>query len=108
MKRVISIIEEHGLTITHSNNRNLWVKSADTIIMLDLYELFGLEVDDLMLHIKQKFYRYNIKIDIHNPDNNKRHNNKPKKSKDRVAYIPIDNRKKKIRELLTNKYKLLP
>jgi len=102
MKTLITKIEENGLEVTHHNKRNLWVKAKNVILMLDAYELFGLEDDDLMITIKNRFYVYNVKIDIYNPDNNK---SSSIKSKD--IYVPVDERKQKIRELLTNKYKLL-
>ena len=66
MNLLIKKIEEHGLTVTHHNKRNLWVKAHNTILMCDAYDLFGLEDDDLMLIIKRKFYAYNIKIDLYN------------------------------------------
>ena len=104
MKQLIKQIEDGGLTVTHKNKRNLWVKAKDAIIMVDSYDLFGLEQSDLMLRLKQRFYIYNIKIDVYNPDNNKTIKNKDKPK----IFTPVSERKEKIRELLTNKYKLIP
>ena len=109
MEILIKKIEEYGLKVTHHNKHKLWVKAQDTIIMLDSFDLFGLADDDLMLRIKQRFYIYNIKLDLDNPENNKNTPIKSSKSKRKTyIYIPVDEKKKKIRELLTNKYKLLP
>ena len=114
MKALIEQIENKGLEVTHYNKHNLWVKSKNAIVMLDAYKLFGLEEDDLMLTIKQTFYQCNIKIDIHNPDNNKSESkeiksdeDKEKKEKYESLYLTVDEKKKKIRDLLTNKYKLI-
>ena len=107
MEILIKKIEEHGLKVTYYNKHNLWVKAQDTIIMLNSFDLFGLEDDDLMLRIKQRFYIYNIKIDLHNPDNNKSIPIKSKSKRKTYVFVTVDEKKKKIRELLTNKYKLL-
>ena len=102
MKLLVKQIEEKGLKVTHTNKRYLWVKSQNTIIRVDSYDLFGLEEDDLMICLKQKFCIYNIKIDLHNPDNNK-----SKIKNNRYIYISVNEKKEKIRELLINKYKLI-
>jgi len=110
MKHLIKVIEEHGLKVTHHNKKMLWAKAKGTIIQLNSHELFGLEDDDLMLTIKQKFYRFNIKIDLYNPENNKTLKHKSSNHKKNVIEPyseSITLKKKKIRELLTTKYKLI-
>jgi len=114
VKALIEQIENKGLEVTHYNKHNLWVKAKDMIVMLDAYKLFGLEDDDLMLTLKQKFYQYNIKIDIHNPDNNKSESKEVKSDEEKVQkekyeslFLTVSEKKKKIRDLLTNKYKLI-
>jgi len=107
VKLLIKQIEDNGLTVTHNNDRYLWVKAKDMIIMLDAYQLFGLEEDDLMIKIKQQFYMYNIKIDIYNPDNNKSDTPEDEKEGKPNPFLSDDEKKKRIRELLTNKYKLI-
>ena len=106
MKHIKEIIEGYGLIVTYTNKSNMWMKAKDTIIMCSLHDMFGLAEDDLMLYIKQKFYRLNVKVDLENPENNKRI---PTKSKiDHPKYIPVGERKQNIRKLLTDKFKLLP
>jgi len=106
MKLIKEIVESYGLIVTYSNKSNVWIKAKDTIIMCSIHELFGLEEADLMLHLKQKFYRLNVKVDLYIPQNNKRI---PTKSKNVIpVYSPISDRKKKIRDLLRDKFKLIP
>jgi hypothetical protein len=103
MKILKKQIENYGLNVSIVDKRYLWIKACDTTIKFDAYELFGLENEDLILSIKQKFYQYNIKIDIHVPENNK---STPIKNK-KENYITIDDRKKNIRKILKNKFKLI-
>jgi hypothetical protein len=103
VKTLIKQIEEKGLKVTHQNKRYLWVKAKGIIIQVDSYDLFGLEEDDLGLRLKQRFYNYNVKIDLYNPDNNRdKGDDKPKQ------ITSVKEKKEKIRKLLKNKYKLLP
>jgi len=97
-------IEEHGLQVSFVDKRYLWVTACNKTIKVDAYELFGLESNDLILALKQKFYQYNIKIDIHVPENNK---NVVKKHEKKEDIISIDDRKKNIRKILKHKIKLI-
>jgi len=107
MKLIKQIIGEHGLEVTYANNKNIWVKCKNTIICLNIFDLFGLEEDDLMLHIKQHFYRYNIKIDLFVPENNKSNTKTNVKVILKGVDDSVSEKKKNIRNLLTTKYKLL-
>jgi len=106
MKQLIKVIEEHGIVVTHHNKQMMWVKAKGTIIQLNAHNLFGLEEDDLMLTIKNNFYRFNVKIDLYVPENNKTVTSKKKNKIPDIDFVT--EKKTKIRELLTTKYKLIP
>lgn len=95
-------IEDLGLETRIIDKRYIWVKAKDTSIKFDAYELFGLKNDDLILTLKNKFYQYNIKIDLLNPEKNKNTT-----TKNNTTYETVNDKKKKIRKLLKNKFKLI-
>jgi len=110
MKILKKQIEQYGLQVSIIDKRYLWVKACDTSIKVDAYQIFGLEDEDLILTLKQKFYQYNIKIDVHVPENNKNtltNNNNKNIKKEKSNYNKIDDRKKNIRKILKDKYKLI-
>ena len=86
----------------------MWVKSKNIIIRLDSYDFFGLEEDDLGLRLKQRFSAHGVKIDLHNPDNNKPTKGQSVSNSDDDISPSVGEKKQKIREILKNKYKLLP
>ena len=112
MKILIEQIEKAGLEVTYYNSQDMWVKAGGVIIPISKMDLFGLEKSDLILTLKKMFHHYNIKLDVNNPENNKTkgdevYGDKDKKKKYDSLFLTVDEKKKKIRDLLTNKYKFL-
>ncbi len=118
MKELTKQIEDGGMEVAFSNSYNVWIKAVNHTVMIRKSSIMGLEQSDLMLRIKQKFYFHNIKIDLIDVRNNKskeiyhRTNDSKKKRKKKKKIetsdeLSVYEKKRKIRELLTTKYKLL-
>jgi len=98
-------IEDLGIEVRVMDKRFVWVNAQNRSIKIDTYELFGLEKDDLKVILKNKFYQYNIKIDLLVPENNKSTKN-PKPLYNMEEQL-IKDKKENIRQLLKNKFKLI-
>lgn len=71
MEEIKKKIESYGLTLVNSTGKFVRIKHGGLIIVLNMFDLLSMTEDDMMLHIKQRFYSYNIKVDLNNPEKNK-------------------------------------
>lgn len=70
------------------------------IVYFNSHELFGMSEDDMMLHIKHRFYNYGVKINLKNPDINK---SLIRDIKENKKVHSVKEKKEHIKKILKNK-----
>lgn len=117
MEEFIKLFESQGLIVVSHTTKYIRVRSGQLILVIDAHMLFGLSHDDAMLHVKQRFYEYNVKINSYDPDKlwnkekvtftNTTDDKTDDKTDNEFTYLTVDEKKSRIRELLVNKFKLI-